>query len=280
MRRLRKSYYMKILQLLRPSHWIKNLLVFVPLFFGGGLYDAEKVPAVIAAYAAFCLVASGGYALNDIMDQTEDARHGRKKNRPLPRGAISPVHAGIIGLAAGSAGIALAAAYAPDALAGIGLYAALSAIYSLYAKRIPVIELLFFPAFYLARVSAGGAAAHIVLSNWLLLCIIFVSLFIITIKRKAEADERRYPQEFLGRMAAIFGSSAVLSYGLYGILGAQSPYAVYSIFFPIAGIMRYLMLAEKDHQGEYPEKTIVRDLFIVGSIVLWVIFMYALLYPV
>lgn len=269
---------MNALILLRPSHWIKNLLVFVPIFFGGELYNLIKMRAGAITFIAFCLVASGGYAWNDIMDEKEDARDTYKKNRPLPLRAISRMRAGIIGLTASSAGIALATTYIPNALTSIGLYVATSAFYSLYAKRIPVIELLFFPAFYLMRVFAGGTATHIVLSNWLILCIIFIILCIIVIKRKAEADKQIYSREFLNHLIAIFGSSALMSYGLYSILGAQSPYAVYSIFFPLAGTMRYLMLTEKEEKGGYPEKTIIRDPFIAGSIVTWIIFMYILLY--
>lgn len=278
LRKISFSVPMKALAILRPSHWIKNLLVFVPLFFGGALHDPVKVKSVIVAYAAFCLVASGGYAWNDIMDKEEDAQDARKKNRPIPTGAASSLHAGFVGFASMSTGIGIAATYIPHALPSIGFYAAASALYSLYAKRIPVIELLFFPAFYLARVFTGGAVAGITPSHWLLLCIIFISLFIIAIKRKAEANERMYPKTFLDLMVAIFGGSALMSYGLYGVLGARSPYAVYSMLFPIAGVMRYLMIAEKEKGGEYPEKTVIQDPFIAGSVTLWILFMYALLY--
>ena len=264
--------------LLRPSHWVKNILVFVPLFFGGAMHDGQKATAAFVAYVAFCLVASGGYAWNDMFDQKENASHNRKKIRPVAANTISPLRAGIVGFAATTAGLTVAMAFVPTATLIIGIYTVLNALYSFRIKRVPILELIFFPAFYLSRIFAGGAAVRIVPSNWLILCVIFISLFIIIIKRNASANERVYPEKFLNLMTAIFGSAALISYGLYSILVAQSPYAVYSIVFPIGGIMRYLMLTEKEGEGEYPEKIFVRDPFIVSCVVLWAVFMYALLY--
>lgn len=269
---------MSVIALLRPTHWVKNLLVFAPLFFGGALYDQEKATAAFIAYCAFCLIASGGYAWNDMLDKEKDAKHLEKRFRPIPQGTISSLRAGIAGFTASCAGIAVALAYAPVTVPIVGTYVALSAIYSLYVKRIPIIELLFFPAFYLARIFAGGMATRIVISHWLILCIIFISLFLIIIKRTVEKDTQIYSQQLLKHMTVIFGSAALMSYGLYTTLGARSPYAIYSIFFPVAGIMRYLMLAEQKTNGEFPEKIILKDPFIAITIVLWIIYMYVLLY--
>ncbi len=268
---------MNVFRLLRPSHWIKNLLVFAPLFFGGALHDAGKGGLAFAAFCAFCLVAGGGYAWNDALDGTEDAAHPEKKSRPVAKGRISPARAGAVGFAAVSAGMAAAAAYAPAALPAIGAYAALSAAYSLQAKRVPVVELLFFPAFYLARIFAGGAATGIAISNWLVLCVVFISLFFVTVKRTAEKSAM-YSERFLGRMTVIFGASALMSYGLYSVLGARSPYATYSVIFPIAGVMRYLMLAEREGNGAFPERLMTGDPFIFAVIAGWGAYVYALLY--
>ena len=269
---------MKPLAILRPTHWIKNLIVFAPLFFSGTLYDPIRIWSTCVAFVAFCLVASGGYAWNDILDHAEDAKDERKKTRPLPSRTISVMRAGIIGFSATGGGLALAAAYAPASLGSIGIYVIASIFYSTYIKRIAVLELLFFPVFYLARIFAGGAAARTMPSHWLLLCVIFISLFIAVLKRRTEAGETRYPKTFLNGMTSIFGATTLMSYGLYSILGAQSPYAIYSLFFPIAGIMRYFFLTEADTAGEFPERTITHDPFMATIIICWIAFMYAIIY--
>lgn len=234
--------------------------------------------AAFAAFCAFCLVAGGGYAWNDMLDRDTDVNHMVKKFRPVATRAISRMRAGATGFTATCAGLAVVMAYVPAAAYSIGTYAVLSAVYSLGGKRIPVAELLFFPAFYLARIFAGGAAVGIAVSHWLTLCVIFISLFLVVIKRRTNEEKQIYPKDFFELMTAIFGASTLMSYGLYGILGAQSPYAVYSIFFPLAGIMRYLMLAKQEKGGAYPEKTIVQDPFIASVIVAWILFMYIFLY--
>lgn len=266
--------------LMRPSHWVKNLLVFAPVFFGGALSEAGKIGGAAAACGAFCLVAGGGYALNDATDAGENALHPEKRNRPLARGKITRRQAILLGCAAMGAGIAIAAAGSPEAVPVIGLYALLSAAYSAFAKRIPVVEMMFFPAFYLARIFAGGLAADIAISRWLTLCVIFMSMFLITMKRSAESGRREYPKEFIASMVPIFAASALMSYGLYCVLAARSPQAIYSIFFPIAGVMRYIALAAEGKAGGNPERTVIRDPFIAGTVAVWVMWMYILIYGI
>ena len=266
--------------LMRPSHWVKNLLVFAPVFFGGALGEAGKIGGAAAACGAFCLVAGGGYALNDAADARENALHPEKRNRPLARGRITRRQAILLGCAAMGAGIAIAAAGSPEAVPVIGLYALLSAAYSAFAKRIPIVEMMFFPAFYLARIFAGGLAADIAVSRWLILCVIFMSMFLITVKRGAEHGRGGYPREFLASMMPVFAAAALMSYGLYCVLAARSPQAIYSIFFPIAGVMRYVALAAEGRAGGNPERTVVRDPFMAGTVIVWAIWMHVLIYGV
>lgn len=269
---------MNAILLLRPSQWTKNLLVFAPLFFGGALHDPAKAVAALTVFAAFCLVAGGGYAWNDIRDRSADAGHAEKKRRPVAAGKISSLRAGAIGFTATNAGIALTAAYVPTAALALGAYAALSAVYSLGMKRVPIAELLCFPAFYLMRVFAGGAATNIAVSGWLALCVIFISLFIVATKRKAEIGGATYSERFLENIAVIFGSAALMSYGIWCVIIAPSPYAVYSMLFPIAGIMRYLTLAEKGKTAECPERIIFGDPWTACIIIGWIAWTYALSY--
>lgn len=67
------------LRLLRPAHWIKNLFVLGPLLFSGRAFDPLAVTHALQAFAAFCLVSSGVYAINDVMDRDADRVHPIKR---------------------------------------------------------------------------------------------------------------------------------------------------------------------------------------------------------
>ena len=84
------------LKLMRPTQWIKNGFVFMPLIFSTRLFVTEDVVRVAGMLLVFCLASSATYILNDYMDMEQDRVHPLKKNRPLARGDISPVAALIV----------------------------------------------------------------------------------------------------------------------------------------------------------------------------------------
>ena len=79
-----------IIQLLRPQQWLKNLFIFMPLFFGGELFNINNLLVSLATFISFCLVASGIYCINDVKDVESDRLHPIKCHRPIASGAISP----------------------------------------------------------------------------------------------------------------------------------------------------------------------------------------------
>ncbi|MEA2083269.1 MAG: UbiA family prenyltransferase [Thermodesulfobacteriota bacterium] len=86
------------IKLLRPTHWIKNLFVFVPIFFSGKLGIPEETYLTLSAFAAFCLLCSAIYIFNDIKDREEDLIHPEKRFRPIASGQIAPLSAGIVSI--------------------------------------------------------------------------------------------------------------------------------------------------------------------------------------
>ncbi|WP_448207460.1 UbiA family prenyltransferase [Azospirillum sp. sgz302134] len=217
------------LSALRPLQWFKNGLVFVPMAAAHRLLDVEALSHSLLAFAAFCLCASSGYLLNDLLDLPADRRHPHKRNRPLASGRL-PVSRAVLmipGLLAGTLGLA---ALLPPAFAGLlVLYFALSVTYSLRLKRIAILDVLLLAGLYGLRVLAGSAATGIVASAWLLTFSMFLFLSLALVKRYAElmvmraidggnAHARAYlleDAELLAALGCASGYISVLVLGIY-----------------------------------------------------------------
>ena len=174
-----------LLRALRPHQWLKNLLVFLPMLAGHD-FSAATLTLCLLAMAAFSLVASSVYVLNDLLDLASDRAHPRKRNRPFASGALS-LRTGLFmvpGLLL--AGLGLAALTGPLFLGTVALYFAATLAYSFRLKRFPIVDICALAALYAMRVVAGGAATGIPLSAWLMAFILFFFFSLAAIKRQAE----------------------------------------------------------------------------------------------
>ncbi len=175
-----------IVKALRPHQWLKNLLVFIPAV-AAHRFDPETMVAVVCAFTALSLCASGGYVLNDLLDVANDRRHPRKRHRPFASGRLSiGVGIGLIGVT-WLAGFGLAAATLPLSFVLLAAgYLVTTAAYSTALKRIAVLDVMVLAGLYVVRVLAGGLAASIMVSSWLLAFTLFVSLSLAFLKRFIE----------------------------------------------------------------------------------------------
>lgn len=180
----RASPWFALLRAIRPHQWVKNLLVFVPLFTSGASLDWRTLAAVALAFAAFSATASGLYLLNDLADLAADRRHPRKRQRPFASGAVSLQ----IGLAAAFGLVAAGVGLADFAgvLATVALYAILSVSYSLKLKELPLVDVFTLAALYSVRLVGGGEASGHRVSLWLLAFSSFLFLNLALVKRVAE----------------------------------------------------------------------------------------------
>lgn len=173
------------LKALRPHQWLKNLLIFVPMLLAHDL-SAGTFVAAIAAFIAFSLTASSVYVLNDLLDLSADRAHPRKRLRPFASGAL-PLSVGLW-LAPGLliAGILAGIVAGPIFLWVLLFYFLCTLAYSMFLKRITVIDICMLAGLYTLRVIAGAAATMIVPSVWLLGFSIFFFLALAAVKRQAE----------------------------------------------------------------------------------------------
>ena len=171
---------------LRPHQWAKNLLLFVPLVAAHRVAEIHAVADATLAFLAFCLVASGAYLVNDLLDLRADRAHPRKRLRPLAAGEISiPVALALAG--ACFAGALFASAPLPAGFQlTLAAYFGLTSVYSLWLKPLAVLDLVALAMLYTVRIIAGGFAIGAPVSFWLLAFAMFIFFSLALVKRYAE----------------------------------------------------------------------------------------------
>ncbi len=176
-----------LLRALRPYQWAKNLLVFVPMAMAHeGANPAKLVPTAIG-FAAFCLVASAGYLINDIRDVEHDRLHPIKRNRPFASGAISTATGWVMVLVLLAGATALSLGLLGRMFSGvIGAYFLVAVAYSVDLKRRLLVDVITLAGLYTLRLIAGGQAAGVEVSHWLLALSMFFFLSLAFAKRYSE----------------------------------------------------------------------------------------------
>ena len=183
----RPSRLRPALRALRPYQWVKNALLFVPLLLAHEIADLERLVAVAVSFVSFCCVASATYVWNDLLDIEADRKHERKRHRPFAAGSL-PIPFGVaLSLGLLAAGFAISLAATPgSATAMLALYLGLTTAYSFYFKEQLFLDVLILAGLYTLRVVAGGVAAAVAVSPWLLAFSLFFFLSLAFVKRYAE----------------------------------------------------------------------------------------------
>jgi 4-hydroxybenzoate polyprenyltransferase len=175
---------------LRVHQWTKNVLVFVPLLVTLRQRDLTDLANSALIFAAFCLMASAVYIFNDLSDLGSDRAHPRKQFRPLASGAISIPRALLAATALAAGSLALASLINVMAVGILLLYAAVTAAYSIYIKKVAIADVIVLAGLYTARVAAGCAALRVYPSIWLLLFSVFIFFSLALMKRCADITQR------------------------------------------------------------------------------------------
>jgi 4-hydroxybenzoate polyprenyltransferase len=226
----RRSPARAALGALRPHQWVKNVLVVVPLVTSHQLVDPARVAATLAAVAAFCLCASGGYVVNDLLDRDADRRHPAKRHRPLASGRLSPRAGVAMAATLPLLSLALAAVTGSGGfVAALVVYFLASVLYSAWLKQKLLLDVIVLAGLYTLRVIAGALAIDVPLSAWLLAFSMFLFLSLAFVKRYAEltmaggappagTNRRNYTPSDLGMIESVGptgGYIAVLVLALY-----------------------------------------------------------------
>lgn len=267
------------IKLLRPSQWLKNLMIFFPPFLGGVLLLPGVAIKGGVPFLSFCLASSSTYILNDILDRERDRNHPAKKHRPLVSGKVSLSTAiALYGVLLTSA-VALSTRISAVFLSIVVAYLVISILYSFFLKHLPVVDLFCISAGFLFRLQAGGEAFNVTISEWLFLSVFLLSIFLSTGKRLCEKTElgdnagnhRKsldgYPHGFLEGTMYMTGGSVLVTYTLYVI---EHHVLIYTVPLCCFGLLRYILRVKSGLSGD-PTESLLKDgpLFVVG--LLWAV---------
>jgi 4-hydroxybenzoate polyprenyltransferase len=288
---LNVSYF----KLLRPKDWAKNLFLFIPLFFAGEFFNLEKILNVCWGFVAFCLIASSIYIINDYMDIEDDRKHPIKCKRPLASGQVSKLAALVICGILIILGFALAWHLRDKFLFVLGIYFLINLAYSFGLKNIPILDINILAIGFVLRIKGGSAIAFIPLSEWIIIMVFLLALFMAIGKRRDDVllklssgnDLRKsikgYNLEFLNTVLALTSAVIIIAYFMYTMseevksrLGTYRLY--YTCFFVMAGLMRYLQLIYVKEDSGSPTKILYKDRFIQIVIIFWIASFYSIIY--
>lgn len=183
----------------RMHQWAKNVLVFVPILTSHRLTDLRALLLGGLAFLSFCLLASGVYLLNDLLDLEADRAHSTKRQRAVASGLISIPIASLLGAILVLAGLGLGLACGKAFLLLAGVYLAGNVIYSVWFKRVVMLDVVILACFYTLRLLAGGAATGIGVSDWLLAFSVFFFFGLAMVKRYSELRELAVQEGAAGR---------------------------------------------------------------------------------
>jgi 4-hydroxybenzoate polyprenyltransferase len=280
---------------MRPRQWLKNLVVFAGIAFAQKLPQADLLLRTIAAFALFCLASGGVYLFNDILDKEKDKAHPLKRRRPIASGVVPVKVAGLC------AGAALIGAFLGGQAISIQFgwvvlgYGVLMLSYSLLLKNMVVIDVLTIAAGFVLRAVAGAVAVNVGISSWLLVCTVFLALFLSLSKRrhelvlldnKAQFHRRslvEYSPALLDQMISVATAGTVIAYSLY-TMSAETVAKFgttklgYTIPFVLYGILRYLYLVYRKDEGGSPERALLADLPLLLDVAAWITAVALILY--
>jgi 4-hydroxybenzoate polyprenyltransferase len=176
-----------IIRALRPHHWAKNALVFLPVLLAHVGEDVSNILHAFVAFVAFSLVASSVYVTNDLADMETDRRHPTKRSRPFASGALPSSLGPPLALVLLTLGISVSVVFLPRAFTETLItYLALTLLYSFWMKRRLLLDVLLLAALYTLRILGGGRATGIAISEWLLAFSVFFFLSLAFVKRYSE----------------------------------------------------------------------------------------------
>lgn len=294
----------------RPRQWVKNLAVFAALIFSGLLFHEGYFGLVTQTFWVFVLLSSGTYIFNDLLDVKADRLHPYKKERPIASGKL-PMPVAIFGLLC-MVVIGLSWAYSLNYYLFLTVfgYLVIQILYTTYLKKIPIVDVIVIASGYLIRVYAGAFVITAHMNVWFLLTVISASLFLAVGKRRGEmtlllskkgetrATLKRYTEQLLDVYTSMFATATWITYALFTFNHpkivpdgkalllieflpttlASEKWLMITIPFVIYGVMRYLQLIYEKNEGESPERILLSDKPLIGTVMIWIILTIGVIY--
>jgi len=283
-------------ELARPHQYVKNGFIFLPAFFDNKIFDFEAIGNSIVAFSLFCLVSSGVYIFNDLMDLESDKKHPEKYKRPLASGVINKSEGLVFSISLLIITITFAFLVLNLKVTAILLgYILLNILYSSILKNIPIVDISCIGIGFVLRIFAGAIASAVQPSHWIVIMTFLLALFLAIAKRRNDLiiriktgnQTRRnilaYNTEFISAAMILMSGVTMVSYIMYTvssetILRHGTDKLYFTAFWVLLGIMRYLQLALVEEKSGSPTKMLLKDNFLKIVIFLWIITFFILIY--
>ncbi len=282
------------LKLMRVQHYIKNLLVFLPLIFSKQLFTIDLLKKTFIGFVSFSLLASVIYIINDIMDVENDRKHEKKKNRPIASGRVKIGEAIVLAVILLAINIALNIFLKANYLAIIILviYLVMNILYSSVLKHIPIIDITILAFGFFLRVLYGAQIIDIKISNWLYITILSLSFYMGLGKRRNEFKKigtkgrkvlQFYNESFLTNNMYMFMGLGIVFYSLWcmdltaGLTNGMN--LIWTVPLVIIICMKYTLNIENDSLGD-PVDVILGDKLLILITVAYASVMFAILYVI
>ncbi|CDA53529.1 prenyltransferase UbiA family [Prevotella sp. CAG:604] len=285
-----------LMRLIRPKQWIKNGFIFMPLFFGGELFNTGALLAGVIAFLAYSFAASSIYCFNDIYDVEADRRHPVKCHRPIASGAVSVKQAyGLMFLM-----LILSIGFSSlldgwETMDIILFYWCLNLGYCAKFKQYAIIDVCIVAFGFVLRLLAGGVATGVVLSKWIVLMTFLITLFmsfakrrddVIRMEKTGEAPRKntsRYNLTFINQAITITASVTLVCYIMYTVSPEvlehfHTDKLYLTTVFVLVGLLRYIQIAVVDQQSGDPTKILLRDRITQVIVVAWLAAFLFLIY--
>jgi decaprenyl-phosphate phosphoribosyltransferase len=303
----KQSELLALFEAFRPTQWIKNLSLFAAIILNGQLFNPISFIPSLFAFIAFCLLSSSSYLVNDILDIENDRQHPSKKNRAIARGAV-PINLAIFTIfVLFFLGLGIALIISSEFFLITLVFIILQYSYSFMFKKKAVMDIIGISIFFIMRAFAGEVASGFHLPVWIMLTVIFLSLFIASGKRRSEllntgsktrAALRGYGRSLLNFYTTMFAVCTLITYSMFtffeekiqfnGIIhefllenfpnALDRKWYMLTIVPVIYGIMRYGQIIFDLQEGEHPERTVSTDIPLLIAVILWGMMLITIIY--
>jgi len=296
------DFIYQVIRTARPRQWLKNLALIAPALILDNILDFQILVNLFDGFIAFCLMSSGAYFINDIIDAPKDRLHPIKKNRPIASGKIPIFISWLISLSFIGTSILYSSEFCGSFFTIILIvYILIQLLYSTFLRNIIILDSLTVASGFVLRVIAGGILSEIAISSWLILTTIALSLLLAFGKRRSEktllseknvtsetrATLKNYPDNLLDAMITMSATFCIVTYSFFtfqvspelsvsrfrGLLPSSidSPkWLMITIPIVIYGVARYLFVIYEKKEGESPERVLLSDKPLFLTVAVWV----------
>lgn len=265
-----------LLLLMRPKQWVKNFFVFAPLVFSGFMFSLGSLSDSLLVFLFFCVAASSVYIVNDIGDVEKDRLHPKKKFRPIASGRVSVPQSFLL-LIFCYLIVCISFLFNYKVSFVLLIYILINFSYTKYLKNIPVVDIFVVASGFVLRVYAGALAIQVPVSNWMLITVLSLSLYLAAVKREQELKNsgyttrsslKKYSSSLVKKYVETSATCTIVFYSMFVL--ESKPNLVLTVPIILFGIFRYWYIVESSDVGGSPTDAVVQDKPILIVVLAWI----------